>query len=263
MPKEVKRFNLGLVGWPLKKTSSPAIFDFLFKKAKIKGHYLPIKLRPQDFSKTFLENCRFDGLNITSPHKQKAFVLSDVKTESAKKAMAANLLKKSGKKWISYNTDIPAFKKTLKERFESACVFGCGGAAAAILVALGELGVKKIYCVSSKGKKTLNSKILKAKYPQSKFYFIKQKKNAPLACLYVNARIPSAIFPEFPAQAANSLFYDLNYFGKNEFLSKASKLKAQIKTGEEMLFYQALYSFKILTGISIRESTAKKIIRRI
>ncbi len=263
MPEKIKKFDFGLAGWPLKKTSSPAIFNLLFKKAKIKGTYRLFKIKPEDFSETFIKNCRLDGLNITSPHKQRAFELSGIKTESAKKAMAANLLKRKGGKWISYNTDIPAFKKTLKKRFESACVFGSGGAAAAVLAALGELRTGQIYCVSGKGKKTANAEILRAKYPFSKFYFLKQKAKAPAASLYVNARVPCASFPKFPPQAGSSLFYDLNYFGKNKFLSQAAGLKAQIKTGEEMLFYQAVYSFKILTGISIKESAAEEIMRRL
>lgn len=261
MPKKVESFSFGLLGWPLKKSLSPAIFRFFFKKKSLKGKYrlLPIK----NFSASYLKNCSLNGLNITSPYKQMAFSLSEVKTESAKKVKAANLLKRKNVKWISYNTDLPAFKKSLRRRFQSACVFGSGGAAAAVLTALAELKSKEIFCISLKGKRPANAQILKKNYPNTKFYFLKQKEKAPLASIYVNARIPKASFPEFPPQAKNSLFYDLNYFGKNQFISKALKLKAKIKTGEEMLFYQALYGFQIFTGLKIKENEVKNFLRRL
>ncbi|NLI09620.1 MAG: hypothetical protein GX447_02540 [Elusimicrobia bacterium] len=258
MRKNKKYISLAVAGWPLKKTLSPDIFNFFFKKTEIKGIYKKIKIEKNKFSKKYLNSLPFDGLNITTPLKEKAYILSDIKDKTAKKIKAANILLKTKKGWKAYNSDLCAFKKTLKGNFKSACVFGSGGAAASILYALGELKVPIIYCVSSNGKKTANYRILKRKLKFSKFSFMKQKNTLPSADIYINARVPKASFPDFPSNSKKAIFYDINYGKSNSFIKKAKDLKAQIKTGEEMLFMQAVKSFEIFTGIKLKEKELKK-----
>ncbi|MEW5950959.1 MAG: hypothetical protein AB1637_03620 [Elusimicrobiota bacterium] len=258
MIKNKKYISLAVAGWPLKKTLSPDIFNFFFKKTKIKGIYKKIKIEKSKFSKKYLNSLCLDGLNITTPLKQKAYFLSDIKDKTAKKTKAANILLKTKKGWKAYNSDLWAFKKTLKGNFKSACVFGSGGAAASVLYSLGELKIPRIYCVSLSGKKPPNISVLKREFKFSKFYFMKQKNTLPYADIYINARVPKSSFPDFPSNSKKTLFYDINYGKTNIFIKKAKILKAKIKTGEEMLFLQALKSFKIFTGIKLKENEFKK-----
>lgn len=107
---------------------------------------------------TELRDGRFDGLNVTVPHKERVLPLVDVLDEGARVAGAANtLVRRSDGNVIAYNTDAPALAAELRRIAGSsrvvdatwtsfrALVLGSGGAARAAIVALWtHLGVRDI-----------------------------------------------------------------------------------------------------------------------
>jgi shikimate dehydrogenase len=105
-----------------------------------------------------LREGRFDGLNVTVPHKERVLPLVDVLDESARVAGAANtLVRRADGSLVAYNTDAPALAAELRRVAQSsrvvdatwtssrALVLGSGGAARAAIVALwAHLGVRDI-----------------------------------------------------------------------------------------------------------------------
>jgi shikimate dehydrogenase len=95
-----------------------------------------------------LRDGRFDGLNVTVPHKRRVLELADDVDPGARVAGAANtLVRTAGGRVVAHNTDAPALAAELEAlaaghalRGAHALVLGSGGAARAARVALESLG---------------------------------------------------------------------------------------------------------------------------
>ncbi len=89
----------------------------------------------------------FEGANVTMPHKTEAADLADELTEDARLLRAANTLTVQNGAILGDNTDAPGFERFLQAdagfeaRGASALLFGAGGAARAVALALARSGV--------------------------------------------------------------------------------------------------------------------------
>jgi len=125
------------------------------KKNQISGDYIAIDIPPSRFESTvrMLFDVGFSGFNVTIPHKEKALALADDISPEAQRIGAANtLIKKDNGKIRGDNTDGYGFMTNLISQSDTwqpgagpSLVLGAGGAARAILVALLDAGVPKIY----------------------------------------------------------------------------------------------------------------------
>ena len=122
----MKKFYV--VGTKTSKSLSPLIFNYWFKKHKIKSKYGYIELNLGNFNKK-IKSTVFDksvgGLNITIPFKQKIIKHIDVLDKHSKKINAVNcvLVKKnirgSNTDWSGYYKTLPKDKKLKHEHIES------------------------------------------------------------------------------------------------------------------------------------------------
>ena len=140
----------GLLGSGVAYTLSPAIHNYIFEKLGYNAIYYPFDVPKEKFEKAvdaLLELCK--GLNVTIPYKEAVIPYLSSLDETAEKVGAVNTIyKRKG-----FNTDYTAVKRLASRHRELveglACyVFGAGGAAKAVAVALGELGCKKIVIVN-------------------------------------------------------------------------------------------------------------------
>lgn len=94
----------------------------------------------------------FRGFNLSMPHKVAVIPHLDGFGESASLIGAVNCVVRRGEKFIGENTDGKGFLKSLQEicdpRGKSVVMFGAGGAARAVAVEVGLVGVKKITVVN-------------------------------------------------------------------------------------------------------------------
>ena len=67
--------KLGIVGWPLTKTYSPLIHKLLGEFLGINVDYQKVPIENLDRQKIQDINSKFDGYNITVPHKNKIIEL--------------------------------------------------------------------------------------------------------------------------------------------------------------------------------------------
>ena len=94
----------------------------------------------------------FRGFNCSMPHKVAVIAHLDGLGESASLIGAVNCVVRRDEKFIGENTDGKGFLKSLQEvcdpRGKSLVLFGAGGAARAVAVEVGLVGVKKITVVN-------------------------------------------------------------------------------------------------------------------
>ncbi|NBV25057.1 MAG: shikimate dehydrogenase [Proteobacteria bacterium] len=94
----------------------------------------------------------FRGFNLSMPHKVAVIPLLDGLGESASLIGAVNCVVRRGEQLIGENTDGKGFLKSLQEvsdpRGKNIVMFGAGGAARAVAVEVGLVGVKHIAVVN-------------------------------------------------------------------------------------------------------------------
>lgn len=97
----------------------------------------------EDAWNAFVEG--YDGINVTAPFKQDAFARVDVLTPQAQATGAVNLVVRSDRGFVGYNTDVDGVLMALRETglsLADALVVGTGGAARAAVHAAQLLGCK-------------------------------------------------------------------------------------------------------------------------
>jgi shikimate dehydrogenase len=146
-----------VVGWPVAHSRSPLIHRFWLEHLKVEGSYELAAVAPAGFPAFVRDLARegFVGANVTLPHKQTAFELCDIRTETAACLKVVNTLWIEAGKLCGDNTDAAGFADALDEdapgwdiNSRKAVVIGAGGAARAIVYALKLRGAKRILLIN-------------------------------------------------------------------------------------------------------------------
>jgi shikimate dehydrogenase len=142
--------RLGVLGWPVAHSRSPAIHNAALASLAMDGwRYQRLPLPPSLFVETTrsLRASGFVGANVTIPHKQAALALAGPVSETASAIGAANTLTFHADGEIAAeNTDGPGLLAALgsSARGARALVLGAGGSARAALWALRQGGASEI-----------------------------------------------------------------------------------------------------------------------
>ena len=145
-----------IIGWPVQHSRSPMLHGYWIKTYGIDGDYRHEEVRPKDFA-TFigaLAERGYVGANVTQPHKEQAFRLTEPDAR-AKAVGASNTLWFDAGRLKSTNTDVEGFTGSIDataagwdKLTSSAVVIGAGGAGRAIVYGLIERGIKEIHLVN-------------------------------------------------------------------------------------------------------------------
>ena len=145
-----------VLGWPAKHSRSPMIHNYWIKQHGIDAEYRIEEVPPEDFA-AFVGSMRergYIGANVTVPHKQAVFGLSEP-DERARAVGAANTLWYVDGNLRSTNTDVEGFLANLDSAtqgwdrgLETAVVLGAGGGARAAVFALIMREVQRIYVIN-------------------------------------------------------------------------------------------------------------------
>jgi shikimate dehydrogenase len=243
----MKKF--GLIGYPLKHSASPAIFNEIFKDRGVNGYsYQLIPIQTQKELDNFFTNVsEFSGLNVTIPYKKTVLKYIDTLSPEAEQTGAVNCIKinKNGTLSVEgYNTDFTAFKEVVdpvtRMRNFKALVLGTGGSSSAVCLALTMLGIPYIEVSRKNRQGAITYKDLDEKTMRSHKLIIN---TTPLG-MYPD----TGTYPEIPYRFLEPGYvcFDLVYNPpKTKFLEKAEEQGAGIINGELMLYRQAVKSFEI------------------
>ncbi len=145
--------RLVVIGDPVEESLSPIIHNAALRDMGLDDRYNYTKKRVQkEMLKFFIDDIRegkFAGANVTIPHKRNVIAYMDELSESAKAIGAVNTIYKRDQKLIGDNTDSIGFIRSLEDegvhvKGGCAMVLGAGGAARAVVYALGKKGMKSI-----------------------------------------------------------------------------------------------------------------------
>jgi shikimate dehydrogenase len=144
---------LGVLGWPLDHTLSPAMQNAALRAVGLEWHYLAWPVPPRDL-RAAIQGIRvlgITGANVTMPHKKTVLRLLDDLSKDARDIGAVNTIQRvTDGRLVGHNTDVDGFREFLSGdagisvEARNVVVLGAGGAARAIVRALDELGAARI-----------------------------------------------------------------------------------------------------------------------
>tara|TARA_B100000674_G_C37769536_1_gene881824 strand:- start:156 stop:941 length:786 start_codon:yes stop_codon:yes gene_type:complete len=258
----MKKFYV--VGNKVSKSLSPVIFNYWFKKYKIKAKYEYLELNNKNFDKKIREKLKekdLCGLNITIPFKQKIIKHLQSLDKHSTVINAVNCVSTKPKirgintDWTGYYKTLPMTKNLINKNI---LLIGYGGASLAIHYLLISKGFKNII-VLNRSKKAL-------KYQKNNNYTVPLKKienYLESADLIINTT------PLNPINSRNkklvkkqTILSDIVYSPKETDFLKAFPNNKKIY-GIDMLVQQAIPSFKFWFGYKpILDTGLKQLLER-
>jgi shikimate dehydrogenase len=140
---------VGIVGWPVAHSLSPAIHNAAFEASRLDWTYVPLPVPPRALPEALagLAALGFRGANVTMPHKTETADLVGDLSEDARLLRAVNTIVVRDAELEGHNTDAPGFDRFLRRDagFDpsgaTALIYGAGGAARACALALARAGI--------------------------------------------------------------------------------------------------------------------------
>ena len=142
------RTLLGVAGFPVSHSRSPAMQNAALSELGLEWLYIPVPVPSELFEETTraLGSAGFRGLNVTVPHKLAAHDLADSRSTAAEAIGAVNTLTFDDGAIQADNTDAAGLLDALGESpaGRTALVLGAGGAARAAVWALLDAGAAEV-----------------------------------------------------------------------------------------------------------------------
>jgi shikimate dehydrogenase len=250
-----------VMGWPAKQSRSPKLHGYWIKRYGIDGDYRVAEIPPEEFP-AFVQGLAkngFVGGNVTMPHKDVAFALSEP-DERARAVGAANTLWLDNGKLRATNTDVEGFIGALDvnapgwdRSTDTAIVLGAGGASRAVICGLIERGIKTIHVVNRTAAKAAAAKerFGSAVHPATWEDVPRLLNGAKLlinACSLGMKGQPELKIDLSP-MANDAVVADIVYVPlKTKLLEAAQQRGFKTSDGLDMLLYQAVRGFTLWFG---------------
>jgi shikimate dehydrogenase len=142
---------VGIIGWPVKHSISPAMHNAAFAALGLDWAYVPLPAYPDHLGEAVrgLRALGFAGANVTVPHKQAVLTYLDDTSHAAQVIGAVNTIAVRDGLLYGDNTDAAGFVASLRDAgFDPAgtycALLGAGGAARAVAHALAEAGALQV-----------------------------------------------------------------------------------------------------------------------
>jgi len=262
--------TLGIIGYPLDRTASPAVQNTALRLARIPWIYAAFRVPPDSLAAA-LEGLRTAGVlgfNVTYPHKEKIIPQLEKVTPTAREIGAVNTVWRTPRGWQGDNTDLHGFNTGLKSarrriRNAPAVLFGTGGAARTAAYALiREFGISALLVVSrNPARATAFVRWVSALDPnipvdierlaslrswRSGFKAARTVVNATPVGMTAGGR--GSILPAGVRFHPDQIVHDLIYGRSTPFLQRARRAGATVIGGDTMFWHQAARAFEIWTG---------------
>lgn len=263
---------LGLLGFPVEHSLSPAMHNTAFEKLGLDCCYVTFSVKPEflrDAVKS-ISALNLAGVNVTVPHKERVVPFLDEVDKEASFIGAVNTIVNDNSRLKGYNTDGRGFMRSLSEARISVSrkkvlIVGAGGASRAIGYYLCQRASKLfLYDIDKKKARKLISDLNKIRGNVS--FFSSQPSalspasggsagadpqledidiiiNATLLGLKKNDPLPVDVNLVKPKHVVCDLIYK-----KTPLLEKASKKGCKTLNGLGMLLWQGVFAFELWTG---------------
>jgi shikimate dehydrogenase len=144
--------TVGVIGWPVEHSLSPAIHNAAFATLGLDWVYVPMPVPPGQVPAAIggLRALGFAGANVTMPHKSASAEAVDELSDDARLLGAVNTIVVGPQAISGHNTDVSGFDRFLREDagFDPAgrttLLFGAGGAARACALTLARGGLARL-----------------------------------------------------------------------------------------------------------------------
>lgn len=281
--------TIGLIGYPLGHSISPAFQQAALDYCKVDAHYVLWETKPSRLKEKVDRIRREDilGANVTVPYKEEVAHYVDMLWGAAAAVQAVNVVVRKGSKLYGHNTDTAGFLRALTEdggfdpKGKKTVVLGAGGAARAV-----------VYTLISRG--TASITVVNRTVERARFLFCSYANfMAPgqeVSVLSMDDELLASVLKDcdllvnctsigmkgvtdegrMPVQKRlipkGALVYDLVYNPvETPLLREAKKAGARVLGGLPMLVYQGAAAFEIWTGkkapIDIMFKAARKALK--
>lgn len=248
---------LGLLGWPVEHSLSPAMHNAAFKHLGLDCCYLTFPVKPE-FLRDAVRAVRalnLAGVNVTMPHKENVIPLLDKIDADASFIGAVNTIVNSNGKLTGYNTDGRGFMKLLSEarisvKNKNVLIVGAGGASRAIGYYLCQ-SASKLFLYDIDRKKA--GKLIRAlKKINNNVFSAGNINNLDQYDVIINATplglkkgdpLPVNINLLKPRHVVCDLIYK-----NTPLLQRASRKGCKTLNGLGMLLWQGAFAFELWTG---------------
>lgn len=265
---------VGLIGWPVSHSVSPAMHNAAFDHLGLDWCYIPLPVKPEPGERIRqavhgLRALGLRGANVTVPHKQAVMPHLDRISPAARAIGAVNtVVVDADGTLIGENTDAPGFIADLRghnvePRGRHVIVLGAGGSARAVVYGLAEAGVAHVVVLNrTAARAEALVADLRPLFPACTMEadslpgaIVRHAAGADLVvnctALGMTPNSDSTPWDESVRFRTNQVVYDLVYNPQvTRLLSRAAADGAQAVGGLGMLVWQGALAFQRWTGHS-------------
>ena len=253
-PVDRPRTRLGVVGWPVAHSLSPAMQNAALESVGLSGwRYQRLPIPPELFAETVgaLAGAGFRGVNVTIPHKHAALAIATNPTPRARAIGAANTLIFEGGQIRADNTDAPGLVAALpfSPAGKTALVLGAGGSARAAVWALLDAQARdvRVWNRTSERARAMSAELGGTPADRA------DPADLLVNCTSVGLDPAQDGFKPLPLDADDVTSYecvvDLVYSATETPLVQAARARSvRVVDGRELLVRQGALSFEMFTG---------------
>lgn len=145
-----------VIGDPVRHSLSPTLMNAAFAAAGLDWTYVALEVAQSHLPDALVgvRALGISGLSVTMPHKESAAACVDLLSPTAERLGAVNCIVNDGGVLTGHNTDGEGFVRSLRHGFgfhpdgKRCVVFGAGGSARSIILALADAGASEIVVVN-------------------------------------------------------------------------------------------------------------------
>jgi len=259
---------VGLIGWPVEHSLSPAMHNSAFAALKLNWCYVPLPVPPERLGEAVagLRALGFMGANVTVPHKEAVMPYLDEVAPEAQVIGAVNTIVVCEEKLMGYNTDWRGFLAALSEgdfdpQGKRVVVLGAGGAARAVVYALAQAGAQVTVLNRTPARAQALIQDFSPLFPSPSLLSLPLtpqtlRERTSEAHLLVNAtpvgmwpEVDESLWPEGLSFPGHLTVFDLVYTPRQtKLLRQAREAGAKVIGGLGMLVHQGAVAFELWTG---------------
>lgn len=269
--------QLGIIGYPVKHSFSPAMHNFISETIHNNYVYSAWCVKPENLKEAIngIRALGISGINVTAPHKVEVMKYLDCISDVAMELGSVNTVVNREGKLFGYNTDADGFcmaldKAGIQIKGSKILIIGAGGVVRPTLIRLIDNGAAEITVVNRTKSKAmaLAEDILK-----TKGFKVRTEIDELKFDIVINTT-SAGMEPQENALPIDSIdeINDLSFIDENTavvdmiynpdetlFLKKARENGAKTLNGLGMLIYQGIIAYELFTDTKLPSDMGERI----